>query len=92
MPRGAHAGRPDGCPPGDVAALGPHFPDAADVSAGPPALAFSAGPDALPGFNIRPCQDPSAACSSVIVVQQPPGTDPSPGGGGTFPGNGTPNP
>jgi hypothetical protein len=77
---------PDGCPPGGIAALGPHFPDAADVAAGPPALAFSAAPQGLNSFPIMPCESPGVACTSNTVIEAPPTTDPSPGGGGTFPG------
>ena len=77
---------PDGCPPGGIAALGPHFPDAADVAAGPPAVAFSAVPDGFPTFATMPCEDPGIACIGNTVVEGPPTTDPSPGGGGSFPG------
>ncbi len=77
---------PDGCPPGGIAALGPHFPDASDVAAGPPALAFSAAPGGLNSFPIMPCESPGVACTSNTVIEAPPTTDPSPGGGGTFPG------
>jgi hypothetical protein len=78
---------PDGCPPGNVAALGPHFPDAADVAAGPPAVAFSAAPNDLPGFAMMPCEDPGAPCSGVIFSEGPPNPGgETPGDGGGFPG------
>ena len=81
---------PDGCPPANIAALGPHFPDAADVAAGPPAVAFSAGPDALPGFIMMPCEDPGAACVGVLVNEVPPTIPPTIPGGNPFPGTPTP--
>jgi hypothetical protein len=77
---------PDGCPPSGIAALGPHFPDAADVAAGPPQVAFSAAPDGLPSFSMMPCEDPGVSCQQVIVDEVPPGGGNPPGGGGSFPG------
>jgi hypothetical protein len=73
---------PDGCPPGAVAELGPHFPAVAarDVAAGPPA-AFSAGPLDSPLFDLKPCDTPGAVCSNadVIVDEEPPGDGGAPG-------------
>jgi len=80
---------PDACPPGGVAALGPHFPAVAarDVAAGPPAR-FSPAPMGLPGLERQSCDKPGAACGRVGIVEAPPGTGGSPGSGGTFPGAG----
>jgi hypothetical protein len=76
---------PDGCPPGGIASLAPHFPALADVAAGP-AMPFSQSPAELPGLAPMPCENPGAICSHVIVDEEPPGGGGSPGGGGTFPG------
>jgi len=68
---------PDACPPVSIAALGPHFPVAPDVAAGPPA-AFSTSPAELPGLQRTGCESPGANCRGVFVNEVPPG-----GGGGT---------
>lgn len=79
---------PDGCPPGGMAALGPHFPAIAarDVAAGPPPAGFLPGPLGLSSLAPDPCDEPGSVCSRVLLDEGPPGTDPSPGGGGSFPG------
>jgi hypothetical protein len=79
---------PDGCPPAAVAAAGPHFgiDSAQDVAAGPPPAGFLPGPIGLSSLAREPCEDPGSICARVQLDEAPPGTDPSPGGGGTFPG------
>lgn len=74
---------PDGCPPGGIAALGPHFPALAarDVAAGPPS-AFSSAPLDQPDYTVEPCDVPGSLCAfqtgpTIIVDEEPPG-----GGGG----------
>jgi len=72
---------PDSCPPRSVAALGPHFPVAPDVAAGPPA-AFSTSPAELPGLQRTGCENPGAACNRAFINEVPPGGGGTPGAGG----------
>jgi hypothetical protein len=79
---------PDGCPPTGVADLGPHFPAIAarDVAAGPPPMPFYPGPLGLSSLTPDTCDDPGSICTRVRLDEEPPNPDPSPGGGGAFPG------